>query len=101
MDIGHLIVYGKDIKTFFDSHVNNISIIHLHGVENGHDHLSLERLPEVRVGQITETLNKFTKTVSIEVFSYKDLATSLEFLEKCWKKRFDRQSDNKKIDRQN
>ncbi len=85
MDIGHLIVCGKDIKTFFDSYSDNISIIHLHGVENGHDHISLERLPGKRVEQIMEILNKFTKTVSLEVFSFNDLATSLKFLEKCWK----------------
>lgn len=86
MDIGHLIICGKDIKTFFDSYSDNISIIHLHGVENGHDHISLERLPEERVREIMEILKKFKKVVSIEVFSYDTLATSLEFLEKCWKK---------------
>ncbi len=35
---------------------------------------------------LIEILKKFTKVVSIEVFSYNALATSLEFLEKCWKK---------------
>jgi len=84
MDIGHLFVDGADIKIFYDSYYDNISIIHLHGVENGLDHLSLERLPEKRAGEIIEILNKFTKTVSMEVFSYDDLTTSLEFLEKCW-----------------
>ena len=86
MDIGHLIVWDRDIKAFFNSYSDNISIIHLHGVENGHDHISLKRLSEERVGQIMEILKKFTKVVSIEVFSYDALATSLEFLEKCWKK---------------
>ncbi len=84
MDIGHLIVCGADIKTFFDSYCKNISIIHLHGVENGRDHLSLERLSEERAGEVIEILNKFSKAVSIEVFSYDDLTTSLKFLEKCW-----------------
>jgi len=86
MDIGHLIVCGADIKIFFDSYCGNISIMHLHGVENGHDHLSLERLPEERVGEIIEILKKYSKVVSIEVFSYDDLKSSLEFLEKCWNK---------------
>ena len=86
MDIGHLIVREADIKTFFDSYCDSISIIHLHGVENGYDHLSLEKLSEERAGQVIEILNKFTKVVSIEVFSYNDLTTSLKFLEKCWNK---------------
>jgi len=46
----------------------------------------LEKLPEERVKEIIEILNKFTKVVSIEVFSYDDLATSLKYLEKCLKK---------------
>ena len=86
MDIGHLIIYGVDINKFYNSYCDNISIIHLHGVENGHDHLSLNRLPEERAWEIIEILNKFTKVVSIEVFSYDDLMTSLKFFEKCWNK---------------
>ncbi|MBW1821968.1 MAG: sugar phosphate isomerase/epimerase, partial [Deltaproteobacteria bacterium] len=38
MDIGHLIVYSVDINKFYNAYCDNISIIHLHGVENGHDH---------------------------------------------------------------
>jgi len=86
MDIGHLIVCDVDINKFYNSYCDNISIIHLHGVENGHDHLSLDRLPEERAGEIIEILNKFTKVVSIEVFSYDALKTSLKHLEKCWNK---------------
>jgi len=86
MDIGHLIVCDVDINKFYNSYCDNISIIHLHGVENRRDHISLERLPEERAGEIIEILNKFTKVVSIEVFSYDDLMTSLKFFEKCWNK---------------
>jgi len=84
LDIGHLIVYSVDINKFYNAYCDNISIIHLHGVENGHDHLSLDRLPEERAGEIIEILIKFNKIVSIEVFSYNDLTTSLQFLEKSW-----------------
>lgn len=84
MDIGHLIVCGADINTFFNSYFKKISIIHLHGVENGRDHLSLERLPKKRAGEIIEILNKYSKVLSLEVFSYDDLTTSLKFFEKCW-----------------
>ncbi|NNK84523.1 MAG: sugar phosphate isomerase/epimerase [Desulfobacterales bacterium] len=86
MDIGHLVVSDRNIKAFFNSYATKISIIHLHGAKNGLDHLSLERLSKERVGQIMEILKKFTKVVSIEVFSYDALVTSLEFLEKCWGK---------------
>jgi sugar phosphate isomerase/epimerase len=84
MDIGHLIVCDVDTNKFYNSYCENISIIHLHGVENVRDHLSLDRLPEKRAGEIIEILKKFTKVVSLEVFSYDDLTTSLQFLEKSW-----------------
>jgi adenosylcobalamin phosphodiesterase len=86
MDIGHLIICGVDIKTFFDSHCDNISIIHLHGIKNGHDHKSLNKLSEERAGEIMEILKIFKKIVSLEIFSYDDLTTSLKYLEKCWHK---------------
>ena len=86
MDIGHLIVCGVDIKTFFDSYCENISIMHLHGIENGYDHKSLNKLSEDRLVEIIEILKKFKKTVSIEIFSYDDLTTSLQFLEKIFTK---------------
>jgi len=86
MDIGHLIICGVDIKNFFDSYCENISIIHLHGIENGRDHKSLNRLSEERVGEIMEILKKFKKIVSIEIFSYDNLTTSLQFLDKFWNK---------------
>jgi sugar phosphate isomerase/epimerase len=85
MDIGHLIVFCVDIKRFFDSYYDNISIMHIHGIEKGHDHKSLNKLPEKRAGEILEILKKFKKIVSIEIFSYDDLATSLHFLEKFFK----------------
>jgi sugar phosphate isomerase/epimerase len=86
MDIGHLILCGRDIKTFFHCYSDQISIIHLHGVKNGSDHLSLESLSKERIKEIMEVLTRFSKVVSLEVFSYPDLLSSLEFLEKCWKK---------------
>lgn len=82
MDMGHLIVHGTSINTFFDSYGDNVSIIHLHGVENENDHRSLNKLPEKRFWEIVEILKKFKKIVSIEIFSYDNLTTSLQFLEK-------------------
>jgi sugar phosphate isomerase/epimerase len=41
MDVGHLILQGKDIVNIFNRYSSKISVIHLHGVERNHDHLSL------------------------------------------------------------
>ncbi|RKY90554.1 MAG: hypothetical protein DRQ13_12465 [Ignavibacteriae bacterium] len=84
MDVGHLIIRGTDLKSFFNKYCDNIDIIHLHGVENGIDHLSLESLTKERAGEVVEILSNFNKTVSVEVFNYDNLKSSLEYIEKIW-----------------
>ena len=84
MDLGHLMVNGFDIQREFIKYFDNISIIHLHGVENGRDHLSLDRLPQNFMSQILQILKKFKRSLSLEVFGYNDLSASLVFLEMCW-----------------
>ncbi len=86
MDIGHLIMRGDDIQAFFNMFAGRVAIIHLHGVQHGKDHLSLDRLPESRHQPVLEILKKFNGTVSLEVFNFEHLQTSLNFLEKFCKK---------------
>jgi sugar phosphate isomerase/epimerase len=84
MDLGHLIVHGEDLKRVADKYLDKTSIVHLHGVENKKDHLALDRLPERMIEPVFSILKKFSGSVSLEVFSYQYLATSLAFLERCW-----------------
>jgi adenosylcobalamin phosphodiesterase len=84
MDLGHLIIYGFDMKDIFDRHHNNTSIIHLHGADNGRDHQALNLLSKSDLKTILEILNRFNEVVSIEVFSYDHLVASLNVLEKVW-----------------
>ncbi len=84
IDIGHLIINGFDVKKVFDKHQNNTSIIHLHGIENKKDHISLNRLPLEHIDPIIGILKKYYGVVSLEVFSFENLSTSLTFLEKQW-----------------
>jgi sugar phosphate isomerase/epimerase len=86
MDIGHLILLGDDIQAFFNMFAGLVAIMHLHGVQNGKDHLALDRLPESRHQPVLEILKKFNGTVSLEVFNFEHLQTSLNFLEEFWKK---------------
>jgi sugar phosphate isomerase/epimerase len=80
MDVGHLILQGKDIVNIFNRYSSKISVIHLHGVERNHDHLSLDRLPEQYINPIIEILKRFRGIVSLEVFSYANLKPSLQVL---------------------
>ena len=87
IDIGHLIQMNADIKEFFDKYRNRTSIIHLHGVKNNLDHLSLDKLTDNETSDIIEILKTYAGIAIIEVFSYNNLQASLKYLEKCWNQR--------------
>ncbi len=84
LDFGHLIVHGYHLSAVFNKYVDRTSIIHLHGVKNGDDHLALNKLPDESIRPVLEILKQFTGSVSLEVFSFDDLKTSLEFLDNHW-----------------
>ena len=84
-DMGHVILQKKNIEEIFNKHSQRIPILHVHGVENNKDHISLNRLPEKETDKVINILKRFSGTVSLEVFSYEHLIDSLQFLEsKFW-----------------
>jgi sugar phosphate isomerase/epimerase len=87
LDIGHMVIYHQDIRGYLKKYLPQTSIIHLHGVDNGVDHLGIERLNGKIVDLILSKLRSFTGILSIEVFSFGDLKNSLEVLEQKWKKK--------------
>ena len=82
LDIGHLIGHGYDLSALFDKYGDTTSIIHLHGVKNGRDHLALDKLPPKFIEPIITILKRFSGSVSLEVFALDDLKFSLAFLER-------------------
>lgn len=85
IDLGHLFRFGFDAKNVFDRNAERTSIIHLHGVEGGRDHVSLGRLGPGHSAVAADILEHFEGVVSIEVFSFDNLRDSLETLEKMEK----------------
>jgi len=81
MDIGHLLLQGQDIIEFFDRYGSRVAIIHLHGAQNGRDHLSLDRLPRPADRAVLQLLAVYRGIVSVEVFSFDALDRSLRWLE--------------------
>jgi len=81
LDLGHLMVYDNDVKEVFKKYAYKTSVLHLHGVENNRDHLTLNRLSPKLIETVLWVLKRFTGVVSLEVFSYEDLISSLKFLE--------------------
>ncbi|MBW2603288.1 MAG: sugar phosphate isomerase/epimerase [Deltaproteobacteria bacterium] len=84
IDLGHLMVYGFDMETVFNRYCDRTSIIHLHGSDKTDDHASLDRLSEKNMDSVIGILKRFTKVVSLEVFSYDHLKASLNFLEESY-----------------
>lgn len=80
MDIGHLFLYNFDTESFYEKYSDKISIIHLHGVKDKRDHISLDKFSKTRIRAVKNILAHFKGIVSLEVFSYKNLVSSLEVL---------------------
>jgi hypothetical protein len=52
-------------------------MVHLHGVNDGQDHLGLQHIPPQTWDIICQALKEFRGGVSLEVFSLDDLIPSL------------------------
>jgi len=86
IDIGHLVCFGFNMDDIFKAYGELTSIIHLHGVKNKQDHLSLECFTPDIMENITVMLREFKGTVSLEVFTFGHLQTSLKALNTYWTK---------------
>ena len=84
LDLGHLIVHNDDIQRFYSRNSDQISIIHLYGVDQKHFHRGLNHLAPKFIDPVLAILKEFKGSVSLEVFSFDHLDASLEFLETHW-----------------
>jgi adenosylcobalamin phosphodiesterase len=85
LDLGHLMLHGFDLKNAFNNYGAKTAMIHLHGLIERCDHLDLNTLSDDYIAPVLWILRQFTKSVSLEVFSFEQLQASLAFLEKHWK----------------
>jgi sugar phosphate isomerase/epimerase len=81
MDMGHLFLYGLDAKKIWEKYARRIPLIHLHGVRGNKDHLGLDCLKKRDADTASAILREYQGVVSIEVFSYPHLLSSLDFFE--------------------
>ena len=79
VDVGHVILYGFDLQQVLDSFAARTTILHLHGVAEGRDHLALTQMRLDHRNTISSFLRGFTGSVSIEVFNLKRLKASLSY----------------------
>jgi sugar phosphate isomerase/epimerase len=81
LDVGHLMLHGRDVEKTFAEFEADTAIIHLHGVRDGKDHLALDRLPHDLGAPLTRILPTYKGVVSLEVFSFNHLSASLTWME--------------------
>lgn len=84
IDVGHCLLGNETLGELFKRYGNITDMIHLYGIETSGRHRALNRLGGDVQRSVVDFLKSYTGTVSIEVFSYTDLAHSLETLQKVW-----------------
>ncbi len=82
LDCGHLFLMGLEPEKMFNQHQDRITTLHIHGAANGRDHLALNWLNEFQIDGLMRILARFNGVVSVEVFSFTRLQSSLEILGK-------------------
>ena len=81
LDIGHLALQKADLEGFLVNYGHRIVITHLHGLYQGEDHAPLGGLPQGYRPLLTEWLGGFGGSVSLEVFGFEPLLSSLNRLD--------------------
>lgn len=87
LDLGHLWLAGRNPVSYYHKYQQQTRILHLHGMENGKDHLALDRLNSDLKRDVRRILSDFKGVVSLEVFSLDHLIPSLLTLETMCGKR--------------
>jgi len=83
LDLGHLLLYGHSPEEYLDRYLSHIRVIHIHGVEDGHDHRSLTSVPAhiltTLVNRLNETPNN-SRVVTMEIFDEEMLNQSMDVM---------------------
>ena len=82
LDLGHLLLGRENVMDTLKYYLNITDEIHLHGVLDGQEHLSLSVLPAVRVSKWVRFLwqSGYKGIVNLEVFTPADLEESINII---------------------
>ncbi len=85
LDIGHLWAAGGAWETYCREVIGRTRVVHLHGIHDGRDHVSLAATPKDLVSGFVEILRGgYNGVVTLEVFNELDTFGSLEVVDKLW-----------------
>ncbi len=83
LDIGHLLLCGHTPEDYLDRYLPRTRVLHLHGIEEGHDHRSLSF---VSTGLLTTLIDRLgngsniPRVLTMEIFDEEALNQSLDVL---------------------
>lgn len=83
LDVGHLMLTGRDVAGHLDRYWPRTRIVHLHGIREGRDHRDIAAVDEQVLTPLIERLcaDGEPRVLTLEVFNEPDLVKSLERLE--------------------
>lgn len=82
LDIGHLLVMGRDTEAHLDRWIERARVFHVHGVDpDGKDHVSLRYFPEGLLENLAARLSRLpsgdSRVMTMEVFGEEDFEESM------------------------
>jgi sugar phosphate isomerase/epimerase len=83
LDIGHLLLCGYTPEDYLDRYLPRTRVLHIHGIEDGHDHRSLFFLPAGLLTTLMDQLSngsKDSRVLTMEIFDEEALNQSLDVL---------------------
>jgi sugar phosphate isomerase/epimerase len=84
LDIGHLLLGGRDVDAHIARWHSRMRVVHLHGVREGKDHCSLEHLAATDLARWLERFSEgCDRVVTVEVFSEAAWLESARLLARC------------------
>jgi len=85
MDFGHLWGRGGDIYKHWQTYRSRIRVAHFHGYKSGQDHLRLSVLAPETLKRAAALFQTYHGVVTLELFSFEDVNSSLESLKQAFK----------------
>jgi len=82
LDIGHVWLNAFDEKCYLKKYLDFTKIVHLHGVKDGKDHLSVSVLPEDILRNFINHIKEKNIVLTLEVFNEKDFFNSINLCQK-------------------
>jgi sugar phosphate isomerase/epimerase len=85
VDLGHLWRYGQDWESYLDHALARTKIIHLHGVRNGNDHISIAEHEGNHISSLfNNKLRSYSGVLTLELFSKREVLESVKVMEGLW-----------------